>query len=78
MAIIRYTKDVLQKEGKYVGKEYNDVIGYFGSLGSAVKRYISRQIAENEDTVTIKEFLEIYENIVDKVVEYLETKEVNV
>lgn len=66
------------KEGKYVGKEYNDVIGYFGSLGSAVKRYISRQLAESEDTVTIEQFLKVYEKLVDEVTKYLTPKEVNV
>lgn len=72
-----YEKRVTQS-GKNAGSEYDLVIGYYSTLSSAVKRYISRQLGESEDTITIEQFLEVYERLVDEVTAYLTPKEVNV
>lgn len=66
------------QSGKNAGNEYDIVIGYYSTLSSAVKRYISRQLGESEDTITIEQFLEVYEKLVDEVTAYLTPKEVNV
>lgn len=73
---LRETK--VTQSGKNAGSEYDTVIGYYNTLSSAVKRYISRQLGESEDTVTIKQFLEVYEKLVDEVTAYLTPKGVNV
>jgi hypothetical protein len=66
------------QSGKNTGTRYESVIGYYGSLSSAVKRYISRQLGESKETVTIEQFLEVYEKLVDEVTAYLTPKGVNV
>jgi len=66
------------KSGKNVGEEYDGVIGYYSTLSSAVKRYISRQLGESGDTVSITDFLERYETLANKVTAFLTPKEVNV
>lgn len=66
----------ITESGKNVGTRYESVIGYYSTLSSAVKRYISRQLGESENSVTIEQFLEVYEKLVDEVTQYLMPKEV--
>jgi hypothetical protein len=66
------------QSGKNAGTKYDTPIGYYNTLSSAVKRYISRQLGESEDTITIEQFLKIYERLVNEVTQYLMPKEVNV
>lgn len=63
--------------GKNAGDSYEETIGYFGSLSSAVNRYILRQLGEADDTASLKEFIERYEQLVKEVELALQMGDIN-
>lgn len=63
--------------GRNIGDPYEETIGYFGSLSSAVNRYILRQLGEANDTASLKEFIERYEQLVKEVELALQMGDIN-
>ena len=55
--------------GKNIGEQYENVIGYFNSIPSAVRRYIVELTDDNDLTLTLQEYIGRYEKISKEVLE---------
>lgn len=51
------------------GEEYQreDLVGYYSDLENVIKKIIHLRLSSKEETVTLKEYLEVYREQVDKI-----------
>jgi hypothetical protein len=60
-------KIMTTKSGKNIGKETPFAYGYYSSIASAVKSYIKHSLADEETTLTLKEYIERYEQKTEEI-----------
>jgi hypothetical protein len=64
------------KNGKTKGDDYDDAIGFYSSVPSALNRYAKHLLSSKGETVTIGEYLRQYNEIVEKLIANTLPKEV--
>ena len=54
------------KEGKHEGKERNIIIGYYSNVATALKKYISLSLVESAEQMSLIDYIERYEKLLEK------------
>ncbi len=60
-------KIVTTQSGKNKGKETSTIYGYYSSVASAVKYYIKYSLAEEQETLTLQQYIERYEQKTEEI-----------
>lgn len=59
---------------KESGQPYDYILGHFKQFGNAIERIIKTSLAESDETVTIREFVERYEQCLKEIRELSESE----
>lgn len=66
-----YTVEKLTGNLDKKGNEVTQIMGYFSSLDVAIKRITQATLAEKEETVTLKEYVEEFKSVLNSITEQL-------
>jgi hypothetical protein len=62
--------------GKSKGEEFDNTIGYYSSVPSALNRYVKHKLSSKGETVSIEQYLNQYNEIVENLIKNTLPKEV--
>jgi len=62
---------VIPTKGKNIGKDSENIIGYYNSVGAAVCKYIQITLLAGPEKETLLEYIERYENAAKTILERL-------